>query len=117
MPRFADAGENAIPQLHSVDLLRGFIPPTIRAPNAVRAPPTTPAAPDRVGASHLPAPLRALGASRRCAPIASVLRRRWPGLVGGNGPSDGSNGDITMQNIVILAGNIGQDPESRTTQG
>jgi hypothetical protein len=66
----------------------GNYPPTNRSPNAVRSSPATPAAPDRVAATRLPAPLRALGASLRCAPVASVSRRRWPGLVGGNDPSD-----------------------------
>ena len=41
----------------------------------------------------------------------------FPGLVEGTVPKTGHRRKLTMQNIVILAGNIGQTPETRTTQG
>src|SRR5690606_14561761 len=47
---------------------------------------------------------------------AGVSRQPRPGLVGGNSPS-AKQRRPKMQNIVILAGNIGQTPETRTSQG
>jgi single-strand DNA-binding protein len=40
-----------------------------------------------------------------------------PGLVEGTVPKTGHRRKLTMQNIVILAGRLGQKPEARTTQG